>query len=222
MSARSRRTGPKSLKRATATTPVRKTFRIYAEGIATEPDYIDAIKRLPEFAESIAIDLVVERAGATPMTLVEAARADKRNGSLDIDQYWCVFDVESPRPHPYLERARQVAVNHGIQLAVSNPCFEFWLVLHLENHTAYLTTADAVSLRKRLDQSGGKHLDAARYMGRRNDAIRRARWLRIKHRNDGTSFPEDNPSSSFDEFLTQVAAALEAAPEVSGRSRRGR
>lgn len=210
MSARSRRKGPKALKRTTETTPVRKTFRIYSEGKSTEPVYVDAIKRLPEFAEVISIDIVVERMGAAPMTLVEAARDDKRKDSLDIDHYWCVFDVESPKPHPHLHRAQQMARDNGIQLAVSNPCFELWLVLHLQDQTAHLTTDDAIRLRAKLDGARGKSLEAGRYMEHRNAAIRRAKHLRRKHLNDGTDFPHDNPSSSFGEFLSQLEAELRA------------
>jgi hypothetical protein len=47
-----------------------------------------------------AVDISVEEAGATPMHLVESACADKRRANLDVDFYWCVFDVEFPQRHP--------------------------------------------------------------------------------------------------------------------------
>lgn len=71
MSARDRGRRAKSLKRRTETTPVRTTFRVYTEGISTEPEYIDALKRLPEFADMVSVDISIEEAGATPMHLVE-------------------------------------------------------------------------------------------------------------------------------------------------------
>ncbi|WP_113718530.1 RloB family protein [Arthrobacter dokdonensis] len=201
----------KRLRRTTETKPVRITFRIYSEGESTEPEYIDALKRLPEFAETIAVDIAIEEVGATPMHLVESACAAKHRVDLDIDFYWCVFDVEHPKPHPYLDRATNMARDNDVSLAISNPCFELWLILHYRDQTAHLSTDEAIRLRKGLDGSDGKHLDGATYMAARRDAIRRAQSLRKKHLGDGTKFPHDNPSSSFDELVTLIDAKVKAA-----------
>jgi hypothetical protein len=216
MSARTRRERAKSLKRTVEKVPVRRTFRVYAEGISTEPEYIDAIRRTPEVAAVVSIAISIEHAGASPMTLVEAACADKRRDSLEVDFYWCVFDVESPQPHPNLDRARQMARDNDINLAVSNPCFELWLVLHHQDQTAYLTTSAAVALRARLDGSEGKHLDQEFYVARRAAAARRAATLRRKHHDDATEFPHDNPSSSFDLFIASVLSQAAAATSELG------
>lgn len=215
MSARTRRERAKGLKRTIETKPIRTTIRVYSEGQATEPEYIDALKRLPEFAEAISIDIEIEETGASPMTLVELACAAKRRADLDIDFYWCVFDVESPQAHPYLDRARQMARDNDVNLAISNPCFELWLILHHVDQAAYLTTDAAVKRRSELDGSDGKHLDPAFYMDRRKAAVRRAKRLRRKHELDGTPFPGDNPSSSFDEFVVRVEAEALARIEAA-------
>ncbi|MBF6211161.1 RloB domain-containing protein [Nocardia puris] len=109
MTAKERGKRGKELKRVTETTPVRATFRVYTEGKSTEPEYIDALKRLPEFAEAVSVDISIEEAGATPMHLVESACTDKRRADLDVDFYWCVFDVEFPQRHPHLHRARLIS-----------------------------------------------------------------------------------------------------------------
>jgi RloB-like protein len=54
-----------------------------------------------------------------------------------------VFDVEWPRNHPGLEEAVKQAYANGIKLAVSNPCFESWLILHFQNHAAWLDNNQA-------------------------------------------------------------------------------
>ncbi len=213
MSAKERGRKRRSLKRRTETTAVRTTFRIYTEGTATEPEYIDSFKRLPEFAEAVSVDITIGEAGATPMRLVEKACADKRRDDLDIDFYWCVFDVEHPMPHPYLDRARNMARDNKVNLAISNPCFELWLILHHRSYTAHLSTDAAISLRRQLDGADGKHFDSRTYMDLRHEAVRRARSLRRKHLNDGTRFPEDNPSSSFDELLTQIATRMTSSEQ---------
>lgn len=214
MTAKDRGKKGKKLKRTTETKPPRTTFRIYAEGESTEPEYLDALKRLPEFEEAIAVDIAIEEVGATPMHLVESACAAKRRSDSDVDFYWCVFDVEHPRPHPYLDRARTMARDNGVHLAISNPCFEIWLILHHRNQTAHLSTDEAIRLRRQLDGSDGKHLDGATYMAGRKDATRRATALRKKHIGDGTRFPQDNPSSSFDELVALIDAQVKSSDKA--------
>lgn len=210
MSARTRREKAKGLKRRVETKPTRTTIRVYSEGQATEPEYIDALKRLPEFADAVSIDIEIEQTGVSPMTLVESACAAKRRSDLDIDYYWCIFDVESPKAHPHLDRAKQMARGNGINLAISNPCFELWLILHHAHQASYLTTDEAVRHRSRLDDTDSKHLDAEFYMTNRKVAMSRAARLRRKHKLDGTRFPDDNPSSNFDQFVMQIESEVKA------------
>lgn len=204
MSAKERRNKSKKLGRKTATRSVMTTFRIYTEGEATEPEYIDILKRLPEVAESVSIDITIEETGATPMRLVNSACSDRQRKDLDIDHFWCVFDVESPKTHPYLGDARQKARDNDVSLAISNPCFEIWLILHHKSFAKYVSTDEAISIRKSLDQSEAKHLDTEVYRPLIPDAIQRAQQLQNKHKQDGTEFPEDNPSSSFDALITTL------------------
>ncbi|MBF6211160.1 RloB domain-containing protein [Nocardia puris] len=95
-------------------------------------------------------------------------------------------------------------------MAISNPCFEIWLILHHGHHGSHLSTDQAIRLRRERDGSDGKHIDSALYMKRMPTAIRHARTLRTKHERDGTEFPEDNPSSSVDQFVTHIREVVES------------
>ncbi|MHB1783903.1 MAG: RloB family protein [Acidimicrobiales bacterium] len=81
---------------------------IFCEGERTELEYLDALKRQPWVRDIAAVDLRVEtgNGGSVPTTLVSLA-ADARRKALDeegeIDEFWCVFDVEWPRSHPGLQ-----------------------------------------------------------------------------------------------------------------------
>src|SRR5690606_15503398 len=55
--------------------------------------------------------------------------------------------------------ALQLAAVHGIRVALANPCFELWVVLHFESVTAYHETARMQSL---LRQRGYCGYDARR------------------------------------------------------------
>ncbi len=173
---------------------------MFCEGARTEPDYIEALKLEPAVRESASVDIRIdlEASGAVPLTLVNAAaeaRARSSQEQGEIDEVWCLFDVEWPRNHPGLSEARARAEASDVRLAISNPCFELWLALHFEDHTAWLDNDAAGKLRRKHDKSSGKGLDGSQYMPRRADAARRARALTAKHAGDGREFPKDNPSS---------------------------
>jgi len=123
----------------------------------------------------------------------------------EIDEFWCVFDVEWPRNRPGLIDAIERARQNNIRLAVSNPCFELWLILHYKNYHAWLDNDNARRLRRCLDGADDKGLDAAKYMPLRSTARSRAEALEKWHLENGTSFPHNNPSSG----LHRLIAAIE-------------
>jgi hypothetical protein len=140
MSRRGRRAGTRPLKRRVGTRRPRKTLVIFCEGERTEPEYLDALKRQPSVRDVAAVDLRVEtgKGGSVPGTLVAMAteaRSRAINEEAEIDEFWCVFGVEWPRNHPGLREAIQQARTNGIKLAISNPCFELWLILHFQDHS---------------------------------------------------------------------------------------
>ncbi|MFF3852975.1 RloB family protein [Micromonospora sp. NPDC002575] len=127
-----------------------------------------------------------------------------RRQDEEVDECWCVFDVEWPQNHPYLDEAVRLAARHGIRLAISNPCFELWLILHFREHNAFLTTSDAERQSRLLDGRPGKRIDGGRYVERRGDAAERAIALDRRHASNQTSFPDNNPSSTFHELLAAI------------------
>lgn len=138
------------------------------------------------------------------MTLVTTAIERKAKDGEEIDEIWCVFDVESPKSHPNLLNAIALAKKNGINLAISNPCFELWLILHFEDQTAYLTTSQAESKSRRLDGRDGKRINPDLYLENRQIAAERAVYLRKRHEGNSTLFPQDNPSSSMVDLLLSV------------------
>lgn len=118
----------------------RKRILIICEGSQTEPTYFEGLRaRL----QARTVEIRIDGDGGVPKSLVERAvkelkssrRAARgaRDQNLLYDEIWCLFDVDE---HPNIEDAKQQAKAHGIRLAVSNPCFELWLLLHFREHTA--------------------------------------------------------------------------------------
>lgn len=204
MAARGRRASERSsLKRRTGVRPILRTIVVFCEGERTEVEYIKGLKRLMQDRGTVSVKVEVDPRHAVPLTLVEAAADRSRDG--EIDEVWCVYDVEAPTPHPNLAEAKKLADRSGVRLAVSNPCFELWLLLHDHDVSAYLTTAQAVKDARRLPGVSGKGLDAAALLPSRNDAVRRAQVLDVKHELDGTAAP-GNPSSGMHHFVMAVEA----------------
>lgn len=106
----------------------------------------------------------------------------------EVDECWCVFDVEWPRHHPHLAQAIRLAEDHGIRLAISNPCFELWLILHLDDHTSFIDTKPAERRSRELDGRCGKNIDGGKYVAYRETAAKRAVALARRHERNGRGF----------------------------------
>lgn len=202
-----------SLKRKVGFRQPRKVVWVFCEGRRTEPAYLQALKREPSIRQVAAVDLKVHPHGGrpTPLALVKEAvmwrdRVAEEQG--EVDEFWCVFDVEAPRAHPKLQQAVALAQQNEIRLAISNPCFELWLILHLRDQTGWMSTADVCKKRCELDGAAKKVLDPGRYIPVRAKAWARAEALVARHERNATSFPEDNPSSG----MYLLLATLEMRP----------
>ncbi|WP_419926873.1 RloB family protein [Candidatus Poriferisocius sp.] len=192
-SSRGKKGKDKSLRRKIATRSPKRTVRAFCEGKRTEVDYLKALRRQPEVRDiaSVAIEIDETVAGFDPLALVRkaaAAQKDAKDEMSEIDEVWCIFDVEQPKRHSRLNDAVALARERGIQVAVSNPCFELWLMLHFQEQSAWLDTNDAKHQLKQHDGNEGKGLDGAMYMPRRDEAARRARRLLIYWLGKGSRF----------------------------------
>ena len=179
------------------------------EGRRTEPDYLAAIAELPHVRQRFDIQIDPSMAGRPPIEMVaSAARAPRRNqpGCDGFDAVWCLFDVEQPQPHPSLMRAVSLARNSDIDVAISNPCFEAWLIFHRQRMSQPMTTAQAVHLRQLLDGAHDKRVDGSLYMPMRQDASEHARRLAERHNTNGRVLPDDNPSSGMFMLLNALNA----------------
>lgn len=179
---------------------------IVGEGAVTEREYFEAFRR---WCKNPRVEIEFEGPAGVPLTLVSTARdrqekADReasRAGDdfLRYDEVWCVFDVDE---HPHLPDARQQARDHGIRLAVSNPCFELWALLHFQDHTAYLERKDARRRLKRHLPHYEKALPFARLHTAYAEAVQRAQELERRRMDAGD--PGGNPSTDVHKLTEQI------------------
>lgn len=198
----SRRRQTKPLRRVAGKRPELRTIVVFTEGKSSEPNYINGLKKLSHIAEDVAINLELYPEHGVPLTLVQLAA--ERKEDPEVDECWCLFDVEWPQHHPNLKEAVSLARTNGIKLAISNPCFEVWLILHHQEFGRFSKTSEVESSSRALDNRAGKNIDASLYIPLRGVAARRAKILEERHERDGTKFPHDNPSSGMHLFLRSL------------------
>lgn len=183
---------------------MRRPVLIVCEGEKTEAIYFQALRR---YYRLRTVDVTVHAEGGGPLEVVRRAIAlfEERKRSWKrtraeppYEEIWCVFDREaSNEPHGFRD-ALQLAANHKIQLAISNPSFEYWYLLHFVETSRPFQDARDVE----------RELCSAHYIpnyqknkdyfavlrDRTNEAHDRAERLYVRHP-DRESDPYPNPST---------------------------
>lgn len=113
--------------------PVRSLVLIVCEGRETEVNYFYGLRQ--ELRDGEYIITIRTASGGSALKVVEHATAarDKAPREAKYDLLFCVADVDNKEQE--YARARALARKKGITLIGSNPCFEVWLLLHLEQLT---------------------------------------------------------------------------------------
>jgi hypothetical protein len=122
------RTEP-NLERLPANIAEKKTFLIFCEGKNTEPTYFCGFK-----LTSASINILGE--GYNTKSLVERAillRTEDADKGIYFDEVWCVFDKDDFSNADFND-AIAIAANNDISIAYSNQAFEYWLLLHFNDH----------------------------------------------------------------------------------------
>jgi len=119
---------------------------ISCEGENTEPEYFHTIKeKLSDYIDVLVEIQIVERtvAGSQPQKIVcnlENFINDKYDYKSDYDELWVVWDrevvLDSQRKKDILEILPECK-QKNYNVAITNPLFEFWLLLHIVDISLY-------------------------------------------------------------------------------------
>lgn len=118
-----RRKAPK-LERAQAHREIKPHILIVCEGQNTEPSYFNKFR-----LSSATIKALGE--GYNTISLVERTVKIAEQGQYD--QVWCVFDKDDFDDNNF-NSAIEKANSLGYKVAYSNQAFEYWLILHFDDH----------------------------------------------------------------------------------------
>jgi hypothetical protein len=175
---------------------------VVSEGEVTEPEYLAGFMA---YAKNSRVKVEVVGGVGVPRTIVELAKAKKRESdkravrerddNLRYDQVWCVFDIDD---HPNVPDAKQMARDNDIQLAVSNPCIELWLLLHFADQPGLKDRRALQSMMERHIpgySKDNKHVTFPDLQTGYSDAVRRA--LRLDDDAKQANEEGRNPSTGF-------------------------
>lgn len=149
--------------------PRNKRFLIYSGGIVTEVEYFQYVRRhlFGDYVKNLRIKsgevddpVRVEADGVDPKTLVEGAarllREDKKDAKKEsYDPFavvWAVTDVDDfGKNGDKLRAAVDKGRQSGVEVIISNPCFDVWLIDHKQPcPLSYTQTSECEKLAKRL------------------------------------------------------------------------
>lgn len=148
------------LERSLAELSEKPSILIICEGQNTELSYFNQFR-----ITSAKVTSVGE--GYNTISLVKRALALAQQGNYD--QVWCVFDKDDFNEHEF-NAAIQIAEANNFGVAYSNQSFEYWLILHFNDH-----------------QGGGMHRD--RYNEKINELLKS---FKVIYDGNGTKLIEED------------------------------
>ncbi|RPK61044.1 hypothetical protein EES43_16150 [Streptomyces sp. ADI96-02] len=201
----------KPLKRTKGVRPEQRRFLIYCEGERTEVQYF---KGLRADLRTLPVSICLGGEHGEPRSLVRAAVEHKQRAPHSpqdrrtaYDEVWCVIDVEAPTPHDGLDEALELARQHEVRVALTNPCFELWVMLHFRNVTRYSTSDQAQRELEKLGAcgyaTGRKHVEYDTLRDGFGQARDRAEALRLR----ASKGHRQNPWTDVDRLVALLRAA---------------
>lgn len=121
---------------------------IVSDDARTAPAYFNALKQ--DFKQKLTIAIVpAPHDGASIPAIVGHAQQQRRalrkgRGGRATDAVWALIDTEGDPAQQAEAFEAQRAVQGGVKVAVSIPCYELWTLLHLEDTGAYFLNCGKV------------------------------------------------------------------------------
>jgi hypothetical protein len=123
----------------------KKRFLIVCEGEKTEPNYLKSLQQALRINETLV--KIIHQKNNSPIgifTHAKEAYEQSKNDGDPYDQVYCVFDRDM---HESFEEAlNKIKSTENFEAITTNPCFEFWLLLHFKYTSAAYKQKDKKSV----------------------------------------------------------------------------
>ena len=162
----------RGFRRPQANRPYNKRFIISAEGDQTEPQYFAMLNKMSKSTVKCLNNLH----GTSPIQILKVMKTDLKKRQLRKgDEAWIVVDRdiwESEDLNALVEWAKE---NGNFHLALSNPKFEYWLLLHFEEGNRIRSPKNCEDRLKRHLPTYNKGIQVSKIKPNIQDAIDRAK-----------------------------------------------
>ena len=153
-------------------------FLIATEGAKTEPQYFACFNAFNEFSSTVHVKCIRKRQGASsPQHVLKAMKQHLADNNIkNSDEAWLVIDKDRWTELQLGELHTWSQEKKNYRVALSNPKFEYWLLLHFENIDGNLTSTQCTNkLRRHLPQYD-KRLECSKItLSRIQKAVQQAR-----------------------------------------------
>ncbi|MBF0495993.1 MAG: RloB domain-containing protein [Deltaproteobacteria bacterium] len=113
--------------------PYRKMFFIAAEGTVTEPQYFNICKTFIDLQPVIRVKCLNVKHSSPPYVLKRMNRCLKEETLKESDEAWLVVDNDRWTEAQLTQLHDWSRKRNNYNFALSNPKFEYWLLLHFED-----------------------------------------------------------------------------------------
>ena len=167
---------------------------IASEGRCTESIYFSAVKDKLR-ALNVHVEILSRDTNESSPESVHAQITDfmRQYNIEDDDELWIVIDRDRWHERMLSQVAQLCAQNPHLNFCMSNPCFELWLLLHLEDVRKYDEPTTTALIANRKSSSG-------------------LTWLKRRMRDLLGSYSESNYEVS--RLLPNVSSAMEIARKL--------
>ncbi len=153
-------------------------FLIATEGARTEPQYFALFKEFDRISSVVHVNCIRKSSGASSPQYV--LRAMKKHlseiGLRNTGEAWLVVDRDKWEEEDIAVLFAWSQENENYGIALSNPKFEYWLLLHFENATTGLSSKQCSNrLRSHLPKYDGRLRSSQINLASINMAVKRAR-----------------------------------------------
>lgn len=157
---------PRALVREGGYLDADKYFVLSFEGAVTEKRYFEALRTSDKFNDSGLIEMIpfVRKKsgplGSDPMSVKSMLKKAKQDFNFKpTDEFWVIIDRDDWADEHHINLEKLVAdckAEKNFFVAMSNPCFEMWLILHRTELSSF-TEDEKEEIRKNKRISNKKH-----------------------------------------------------------------
>ena len=207
-------------KRNQAIREQRKVILIICEGKKTEIQYFRKFRVRYSNVEVIPL----HEDCTDPKNIVEAAIDKRIEYNLDLqngDGIWCVFDVDNTRNEDIINSCAHALANE-INVALSNPSFELWFLLHFKLILFYIERNEVIDQLKNYIPNYTKDMDVyPLIIDNMDNAIDYAKKLNQRHQSNFIHLlcRDSNPSTQVFALVEFINETIEKNMEIIASER---